>query len=300
MVSSMSNLLVILLVILGYLLKRLNIVRMELTDSMIRLVFYVFLPATLFYSLIQLELKTELLLLPLAGIFVASSCYAVAYLIRNPFRMEKKTEGSFLITSGMMNQGLFMYPFFLTYLGTNGLSYVAFYDIGQAFLGLTLGYYIAIKYGNRVAKAENVLKNILGFPSLWAFSFALLVNYLGFYSSIGTIIPLIEVLHNCTTPLIMLSLGIFLEPRIKKPNAMLGVIFIRFVFAMGIAILFSLLFNLNELGRITVLIASTAPPAMLTLVYAVEEKLDVDFTSELLSICICIGLIYTPLLFALL
>jgi len=296
----MSNLLVILLVILGYLLKRLGIARRELADSLIRLVFYVFLPATLFYSLLQLELKKELLVLPLAGIFVASFCYAFAYLIRKPFRMEKKTEGSFLITSGMMNQGLFMYPFFLVYLGTKGLSYVAFYDVGQAFLGLTLGYYIAIRYGSESAKVKNVLKNMLSFPPLWAFSFSLLVNYLGFYSSIEAIIPLVELLHNCTTPLIMLSLGIFLEPRIRKLNAMFGVISIRFVFAMGVAILFSLLFNLNGLERITVLIASTAPPAMLTLVYAVEEKLDVDFTSGLLSICICIGLIYTPSLFALL
>ncbi len=296
----MSSLLVILLVFIGYLLKKLRLVRKGLADSMILLVFYVFLPATLFYSLVRLELKSELVILPLSGFLVALSCYAFGYLIKGIFRMEGKTEGSFLIACGAMNQGLFSYPFFLLYLGTEGLGYVAFYDIGQAFLALTLGYYIAVKYGSGSIQIRYLLKNLLSFPTMWAFAFALLVNYLGFYPSIEAAIPLIELLHNCTTPLILLSLGIFLEPEIKKPDAMLGVIFTRFVFSLGVAFLLTHILDLNGLEEITVLIASTAPPAMLILVYAVKEKLDVDFTSRLLSISICIGILYMPLLFTLL
>jgi predicted permease len=296
----MSNLLVILLVVLGFLLKKLGIVRREIANSLIKLVFYVFLPATLFHSLVRLELETELLLLPAAGMSVALSCYAFAYLTRNLYRMERKTEGSFLIACGAMNQALFSYPFFLLYLGTVGVGYVAFYDVGQALIGLTLGYYIAIKYGSDSAGITNVLNNMLKFPPLWAFTSALLVNYSGFYPSIQAAMPLVELLHNCTTPLIMLSLGIFLEPGIKKINAMLGVIFTRFLFSMIVAVSLTYLFNLSGLPKTTVLIASTVPPAMITLIYSVEENLDVEFTSRLLSICICIGLVYTPLLFTLL
>ncbi|MCK4492176.1 MAG: hypothetical protein KAU03_06105, partial [Candidatus Altiarchaeales archaeon] len=58
--------------------------------------------------------------------------------------------------------------------------------------------------------------------------------------------------------------------------------------------------NLEGLERITVLIASAAPPAMITLVYCGQEKLDVEFTAALISVCIIMGLMYTPILFTLL
>ncbi|MBN2014010.1 MAG: AEC family transporter [Candidatus Altiarchaeota archaeon] len=296
----MSNLTVVFLVVLGYILKRGGVVRKEFADSMIKLVFYVFLPATLFYSLTQLELESKLLILPLSGFFVALCCYIFAYLIRKPFHMDRKTEGSFIITSGAMNQALFIYPFFLVYKGAEGLGYAAFYDFGQALLSLTLGYYIATRYGRGVSGVKKTLENMLRFPPLLALVFALTVNYLGLYPVIKPAEAFIIMLHNCTTPLIMLSLGIFLEPRISKPAPMLGVIFNRFIFSLCAAAFFVFLFQLSGLEKTTVLIASAAPPAMLTLVYSVEEKLDTEFTANLISTTILIGLLYIPLLFTIL
>lgn len=291
----------LILVILGYLLKRVHIVEQEIANSLIRLVFYVFLPATLFYSISGLELKSTMLILPIAGFLVALLCYLFGFFIKDYLSIERKTQGSFLIACGATNQGMFAYPFFFMYLGTKGLSYVAFYDIGQAILCLTLGYYIAIKFGSVSSGFKSELRrsinNMLTFPVLWAFSLSLLMNYLRLYPSIQPVFPLIEILHNCTVPLIMLSLGIFLELRIKESKAMLSAIFTRFVLGFLFAFLLVSILNLQGLERITLLIASAVPPAMITLVYSVEERLDVEFTVALLSVCICIGLIYTPLLF---
>lgn len=292
----------LLLVILGYILKKAHVVKKEIADSLIKVVFYVFLPATIFYSIVQLPLKSTLIILPVAGFSVALLCYLFGFLIKDFLGMGKKTQGSFLIACGAMNQGMFTYPFFLMYLGTTGLSYVAFYDVGQAFLALTLGYYIAVRHGScsQSADLRKLTGKILAFPPLWAFSSALSVNYLRLYQLTQLASPLIEILHNCTVPLIMLSLGIFLEPRIKEGRAMLAVIFTRFILSLFIACLIVSVFNLEGLERITVLIASAAPPAMITLVYCGQEKLDVEFTAALISVCIIIGLIYTPLLFTLL
>ena len=293
----MDKIFPLILVILGYLIKRIHIVEKEIANSLIRLVFYIFLPATLFYSLVPLPLTSTLMILPISGFLVALFCYLFGFLIKNYLKMDRKTQGSFLIACGAMNQGMFVYPFFLMYLGTKGLSYVAFYDVGQAILGLTLGYYIAIKFGDASVEFKRLINKMLTFPVLWAFSFALLINYLKLSPLIQPVFPLIKMMHNCTVPLIMLSLGIFVEPRIRESKAILSTVFTRFILALLFAFILVSIFNLDGLERITVLIASVAPPAMLTLVYSVEEKLDVKFTAALISICIVIGLIYMPLLF---
>ena len=81
---------------------------------------------------------------------------------------------------------------------------------------------------------------------------------------------------------------------------MAGALFVRFGFSLAAAYAIVFAMNLQGLEMITVLVASSVPPAMFTLVYSVEEKLDIEYASALLSVCVAIGLVYTPLLFNLL
>ncbi|MFZ2456411.1 MAG: AEC family transporter [Candidatus Altiarchaeia archaeon] len=290
----------IILVLLGYFLKRTGAVKKEAADHLINLVFYVFLPASIFHSLLILQITNELLLLPLAGFVISLSCYLLGYAMAGFLGMNRKTTGTFLIACGSTNQGLFSYPFFLMYLGTQGLSYVAFYDMGQIILIFTLAYYFAIKYGEREAGISHIVRKMLSSPVLWAFAFALGINVSGLTQAVAPIEPVITMLHNSTIPLVMIALGIFVEPRIRHAKAMAAAIFVRFGYALAAAYIVVLAFNLQGPERLTALAASTVPPAMFTLVYSVEEGLDVEYASALLSVCVAIGLVYTPLLFSLL
>ena len=290
----------IILVLLGYFLKRTGAVKKEAADHLINLVFYVFLPASIFHSLLLLHITGELLLLPVAGFIISLSCYLFGYAIKGFLGMSRKTTGTFLIACGSTNQGLFSYPFFLLYMGTQGLSYVAFYDVGQIILIFTLAYYFAIKYGETKAGISQMMQKMLSSPVLWAFALALGINVSGLTAAIAPIDPVITMLHNSTIPLIMIALGIFLEPRIKQAKAMAGALFVRFGFSLAAAYAIVFALNLQGLEMITVLVASTVPPAMFTLVYSVEEKLDIEYASALLSVCVAIGLVYTPILFNLL
>jgi malate permease and related proteins len=287
----------IVLVLLGYVLKRTGAVKKEAADHLINLVFYVFLPASIFHSLMLLQITNELLLLPITGFAVSLSCYLFGYAIKGFLDMGRKTTGTFLIACGSTNQGLFSYPFFLLYLGTQGLSYVAFYDVGQIFLIFTLAYYFAIKYGETKAGLHQMAKKMVSSPVLWAFASALGLNISGLTQAVEPIGPVITMLHNSTIPLIMIALGIFLEPRIREAKAMAAALFVRFGFSLAAAYAIVFALNLQGLEAMTVLVASTVPPAMFTLVYSVEEKLDVEYASALLSVCVAIGLVYTPLLF---
>ena len=286
------------LVAIGYFLKKTKAVKQGLADDLMTLIFYIFLPATLFYSLIQLELKPELLLLPLSASIIALSCYLLAYILSR--KKDKKIAGPSIIASGAMNQVLFTYPFFLIYTGTKGLGYVAFFDLGQAVLGFSLGYYIALKYGKNNFHGRNVLKNMFSFPPLPTLIIALMINYFGYFPKVAWTLPYLQIFHDTTTPLVMIFLGIFLEPKIKELKSMIVVLITRFGFSLLVAYLLVTLFGLAGLEAKTVLIASIAPPAMLTLIYSSKEGLDTEYSAAVISAGIIFGLLYMPLMFTIL
>jgi predicted permease len=294
-----SPLLIILIVAAGFVLKKIGLVKKELADSLMNLVFYIFLPATIFSSLTGMRLQAELAILPICGALIALFSYAFAYLSSKAIKMDRGTTGTFILASGAMNQALFTYPFFLIYYGPVGLGYAAFFDLGQAILALSFAYYIASCYGNG-CNTFDPLRNTLRFPAIWALAVALLMNYLQLTYLVAPISPIIDALNNATTPLIMLSLGIFIEPRISKALPTAAVLLIRFVVSLAFAFLLVQVLDLPELQRNVVLISSAAPPAMLTLIYSSKEKLDIEYAADLISVSLIVGLIYIPLLFTIL
>ena len=285
---------------LGFVIRRLKVVDKGAADVLIKLAFNIFVPATIFYSLQSLALSADLLILPLSGFVLALLCFGIAYLVRGMVSKERRTQGAFIIGSGMTNQAMFSYPFFYAYLGATGLSYAAFYDFGQGALGFTLAYFIAAYFGNGEISLGRIAKKVLLFPFMWAFGLGVIFNYAGLVSLIEPINPLLMTLNQANMPVIMLALGLFIEPKLDKIKAMTGLVAIKFLAMPVLAVLLVSLLNVNGLERTTIIIASAMPPAMMSLYYSVEEELDTDFCAAFLSVGIVIGIIITPILFSLL
>jgi len=288
------------ILLIGFVLRRVGIAGKNSADALIKVAFNVLVPATIFYSLLDLKLTENLLILPAAGLIMALLCFGIAFLARNLVSKEKKTQGAFIIGSGMTNQAMFSYPFFLSYLGVAGLSYAAFYDFGQAALGFTLAYAIAAYYGSGKIKIGRVIEKVLLFPFMWAFALGLIVNYFNLVSTVEPVFPLLIALNQANMPVIMLALGLFIEPRIRNLKAMTGLLSIKFVAMPLLALIFVTLLNIRGLERTTIIIASAMPPAMMSMYYSVEENLDTEFCAAFLSSGIVIGMILTPILFSLL
>jgi predicted permease len=298
--AALNGLTPIFILVIGFAIKRLGVVDKGAADVLIKLAFNVFVPATIFYSLLELKLSMNLLILPLAGLLLCLVCFLISFLVKDLVSSDKKTQGAFILGSGMTNQAMFSYPFFLAYMGVTGLSYAAFYDFGQGALGFTLAYAIAAYFGNGKISAGRVARKVALFPFMWAFALGLAVNYLHLASFVEPVTPLLIALNQANMPIIMLALGLFIEPRIKNLKAMTGLLAIKFVAMPVLALLFVMLFNIQGLERTTIVIASAMPPAMMSLYYSVEEELDTEFCAAFLSAGIIIGMILTPILFSLL
>jgi len=285
------------LIAIGYLIIKSGLFRREDVGVLTRLVFYVTLPATVIGALTSVSISYDWIYLPLSSLLVGMACYGLSYLCYRRFGMGKRRGGAFIIGSSSMNMGFFMYPFFSSYLGNEGLARIAFFDLGQVFLLYGVGYYVAATYGEN---RGGVVKKVLSFPPLYALLIGLGLNLTG--TSLGIFEDLVSTLGSATIPLAMIVMGMSMElpAGSRSFSQIASALGIRFVFSFLAAGACVFLFGLQELEALTVMIGSCAPPAIMTLIFSIEEGLDTAFTAFLLTIGTLVGIGLTTALFMLL
>lgn len=289
---------VILIFVLGYLLKRINLLSKDNGDLFLKLVFYISLPALILLSITNIQLTLDFIYLPIIAILIILVTYGIAFFIGKLFNLKKTSFGVFLVGSLIMNTG-FTLPFFIAAYGEEGLARASLFDFGNGLLTFTFIFYLACKYGDNKRDSKTMIKKFLYSIPLWALMSAILLNLLNIQiPNLG--INFFQLLGNMTIPLIMLSLGIYFSPKIVKLSALSSVIFIRMFVGLLLGFLFVYLFNLEGLNKIIVLISASAPVGYNTLTFASMEKLDKEFAASIVSYSILIGIIFIPLLISLL
>ncbi len=284
---------IILIFFLGYFLKKVKLFKKEAGEILLKVVFYVSMPALVFRSVSQVQLSFKFIYLPLIAVSVFFATYFIALCIGKKLKLSPQTLGTFLLGSMIMNTG-FSLPFIYSAFGDDGAASVAIFDFGNALLVLTFGYYIAMKYG----KAENAkidLRKFFLLPPIWGLILGLIFNLVK--------IPVPEIADNffqnvgiTTIPLIMLSIGIFFSPKVKNIGRLLTVIFIRTGIGLVLGFALASIFDLQGFIRTIVIICSGAPVGYNTLVFSSLENLDKEFAANLVSISILCGIIYIPVL----
>ncbi|MCD4795999.1 MAG: AEC family transporter [Candidatus Cloacimonetes bacterium] len=284
---------IILIFFLGYFLKKVHLFKKEAGEILLKVVFYVSMPALVFRSVSQIQLSFEFIYLPLIAASVFFCTYFIALCIGKKLKLSPQTLGTFLLGSMIMNTG-FSLPFIYSAFGDDGVASVAIFDFGNAFLVFTFGYYIAMKYG-KIKDSRIEIKKLFLLPPIWGLILGLIFNLAG--------IPVPEIADNffqnvgiITIPLIMLSIGIFFSPKVKNIDRLLTVIFIRTGIGLASGFVLAAIFDLQGFIRAIVIICCGAPVGYNTLVFSSLESLDKEFAANLVSISILCGIIYIPVL----
>ncbi len=289
---------VILIFILGYLLKRLNFLTKENGALFLKLVFYVSFPALIILSITKIKITTEFFYLPIIPILIIFSTFIFSFFVGRLFNLPRKTFGVYLVGTLIMNIG-FTLPFFIAAYGNMGVARVSMFDFGNGLLTLTFVYLLACKYGKDKLYYKTMIKKFALLPSIWALLIGLILNFTNL--AIPPIMKdFLQKVGNMTIPLIMLSLGIYFTPKIIKLLPLSSAIVTRMGLGLLLGFLFVKLFNLEGLNRLIVLIGSAAPVGYNTLVFSSLENLDKEFAASLVSISILLGIIFIPLLIAVL
>ena len=287
---------IIIMIALGYFLKRIDFLSVNDVDTLNNIVIYLMLPSMIFSALYTADLSMISSLGILPCVILASSFVTgfISYFILKRFNFSDKMLWSVLVTIMIANTGFMGYPINIGVYGSEGFLRAIFCDMATSIIFLILSFVLVLKFGG---SPKTAVKKIALFPPLWAIVLGILLNISNF--SIGPVLEnTVNYLGNGTIPLIMLSLGISIDfGGIQRSKNM-----IIFTSIMKLMI-FPLIafFIVSHLGLLDLqfkvpIIEAAMPSGMLSLVLAITYKLDYELTSDCILINTVISLVTLPVI----
>lgn len=291
---------IILMIGLGYFLKRIDFLSESAVDPLNKLVMYILLPCMIFSAIYaaDLSLLPKLGILPFVVLASSGVTGIISYFILRKLGLDDIKLWSVLVTIMIANTGFMGYPVTLGIYGQEGFLRAIFTDIATLCIFLILSGILVLKFGGN---AKAAFKKIVFFPTLWALILGLGFNFLN--------IPIGPVLHNTieylgqgTIPLIMIVLGLSINfDGISRSRFMIAFTSImKLAFFPAVAFLIASAIGLVGLQYKVSIVEAAMPSGMMSLLLAITYNLDHELTSDCILINTVISLITLPLIMMLL
>lgn len=287
---------IILMVFLGFTLKKINLLKESAVDSLNKIVINICLPCMVFNVLYMadISLLPKLGILPLILISSSLIIGSISYILLKIFGYSNKKIWSILITVVLGNTAFMGFPVNMGIFNHDGLIRAIFCDMASMITFLILSFILVIVFGGTLKKA---VKKILFFPPLWAVVFGIILNI--FSLPIGPILDnVITYLAGGAIPLIMISLGLSIRFDGLKWNKFMITftsIMKLFIFPL-ITCIIVLFLNLSGLEYNVTIIQAAMPSGMLAMVLAVTYGLDFRLTSDCILMNTLFSLLTLPIL----
>ncbi len=291
---------IIIMIGLGYFLKRIDFLSEKDIDPFNRIVMYILMPCMIFHAIYSADLS----LLPKLGILpfiILASSFAtgiVSYFILKRLKLDDITLWSVLVTVMIANTAFMGYPVTLGIYGADGFLRAIFCDMATLCIFLILSFVLILKFGGTVKTA---VRKIALFPPLWAVVLGLGFNFLNI--PIGPVIDnTVNYLGQGAIPLIMIALGLSIDfsalSRSKSMIAFTSVM--KLAFFPFVAFVIASKIGLVDLQYSISVIEAAMPSGMMSLLLAITYKLDYEMTSDCILINTVISLITLPAIIMLL
>jgi malate permease and related proteins len=280
------------IIMIGYIGKKLNLVKEEDGDGISRIIFNITLPALVINTFSTIKITHSLILLPFILIVYS---FFIAFLGIFVFKKESPSnKGALSMTSVGFNIGLFAYPLVEALWGKEGLKYFGMLDMGNALIIYGLCFFLASYYSSNDGKInpKDILKKMGRSIPLLAYILTLLLHLFGLsYPKI--VLDLSSTLSRANMPLSLLVLGIFLSLKLDKSYwiSMLKSLLLRYGVGLAVGLILYFVLPFEPLFRITVLIGLVLPISMSTTTYSVEFNFDKKLVGTLTNLTIIVSFI---------
>lgn len=287
---------IILMIGIGYVLKRIDFLSENDINPLNKIVMNVLLPCMIFSALYSSDLS----LIPKLGILpfviLASSLVTgiVSYFILKRLNFDDKKLWSVLVTVMIANTAFMGYPVNLGIFGSEGFLRAIFCDLATMFTFILLSFILVLKFGGTAKKA---IKKIALFPPLWAIILGLGLNALNI--PIGPVLEnTINYLGDGAIPLIMISLGLSINlSGLVRNKSMVGFTSVMKLFFFPMVAFFIVSYlGLVDLQYNVTVIEAAMPSGMLSLLLSITYDLDYELTSDCILINTVISLITLPII----
>ncbi|MFX0070890.1 MAG: AEC family transporter, partial [Candidatus Hermodarchaeota archaeon] len=275
-------LLSLVIIVIGYLVKKLNIITEENGKIVAKIIFNITLPAVILKVTSSLEFKASLIILPLINIAYGFFMAGVGLIVFR--KRERKDKGLILMTLIGFNVAHFSFPLIEGIWGEEGLQHIALIDAGNAFTIFVLCYLIGSIFSfNNNSEGQSINlkeigKKLLTSAPLLSYILALTINFSGVTIPLFCM-DLLDILSRANTALSLLLLGIYLNFRFEKSewSTIIKVLAIRYTFGLliGLILFFYLPFDqFSHLFRIIVAVSLILPVGLAVIPFSVEFEYD--------------------------
>lgn len=282
----------LLIIALGYLAKRLNIIQERDGEGMARIIFNITLPLLIINSFNSMKLDFSLIFLTISGfIFGILMCLIGIFV----FKKESKTiRGTLAMLTPGFNIGLFAYPLVESIWGANGLKFFGMFDMGNALIVFGVCYIVA----NYFAPAEEgidfkiIMKKLFSSIPLMTYIITLIINLSGLHYP-AVIIDISKIVSKANAPLSLLLLGVYLNFSFDKSywKNIIKVLSLRYIIGLTVGLTLFLLLPFESLFRYTLLIGFILPIGSAVIPYAIQFNYDERLVGTLCNITIIISFV---------
>jgi len=287
----------ILIISLGYILKRGNIIKEKDGEGLSRIIFNLTLPSIIIVTFSDITLESSLFLLIFIGFLYG---VLIGFFGLFVFRKKQRNIKGML---GMMvpglNIGLFAYPLVEAIFGKAGITYFGMLDVGNAFIVFGLSYLIGSFYSKEDVKLDfkTVVTKMSKSIPLMTYIIVVIINLIGLTLP-SVIVDVADIISGANMPLSLLLLGIYLNFSFDKSyvKLMLQYLGLRYGVGLLLGILCFFVFPFDEMFKYTVLLGFLLPTSMSALPYSVEFEYNQKFVGTLSNLTIIISFILLWLL----
>ena len=287
---------IIIMIGLGYFLKRIDFLSEKDIDPFNKIVMYILMPCMIFHAIFTADIS----LIPKLGILpfiILASSFAtgiISYFILKQLKLDDKKLWSVLVTVMIANTAFMGYPVTLGIYGQAGFLRAIFCDMATLCIFLLLSFVLILKFGGTIKTA---FKKIALFPPVWAVVLGLCFNWLNI--PIGSVLDnTVNYLGQGAIPLIMVTLGLSIDfsALARSKSMIVFTSIMKLAFFPIVAFLIVNYLGLVDLQYQVSIVEAAMPSGMMSLLLSITYKLDYELTSDCILINTVISLITLPVI----
>lgn len=307
--AAIKTLSLLLLIVIGYLFRN-KIKSKDQREGIKTLILSLALPATIFIALLQIDFKSNLIIIPLLSLAFNIILYLLMdkLPLRPVFNIPVNQYRTLIMLIPSLAPGLSCFPFIIEYSGQGPLAMAALADVGNKIFVLIISYTIAMKWyfethhentSDNKGKIKQLLLSLVNEPINIVIVIAIVILSFGLdYLVIPEFIRLsIDRLSLLMTPLILLFIGFSMRLTLSQVRTIFSFLFFRSAIAFFISGLVLYFFPVNDVPTQLLIIVfpqsacSFWPYAHMSAVTSMESKhgnfksttFDLDFAMNVLA-----------------
>lgn len=258
----MENFILILLAILiGYVLRRLNIFSKDAPTILNQFVIYISLPAMILLQIPKLSFSIDTIIPVIVSYLVMGISIIIVLGLSKVLNFSREVTGSLLLVSILTNSSFLGIPIINAYMGDVAMPYVLVYDqVGTFIMLATYGTFIASYYSNKnEVSFKTITLKVLSFPPFIALIVSLFLMGVEFNITISKVL---ENLALTIVPIALVAVGLQLQFKLPrediKPFSV--ALIIKLIIAPIIAFIVCFVFGWDNLAsKVSIMEASMAP-----------------------------------------